>query len=142
MAAAFSTSRPVVSAPTPARTGSPRSRLRVSRDSWPMAVSVSRRRDAANTTATARTRKTTMRTIRRVIGGLGSRSELEEQARGPRRDEVEARATKERADDDEDGPEHEEHREQGDRELAVLGLGRRVLVHVGGEDQQEDAHAR
>ena len=37
-------------------------------------------------------------------------------------DEVEARAPEERADDDEHRPEHQEHREDRDRELAVLGL--------------------
>ena len=46
------------------------------------------------------------------------------------------------ADDHEHGPEHEEDREEGDGELAVLRLVARVLVDVGGEDQHEEAHAR
>ena len=59
--------------------------------------------------------------------------ELEEHVVVPREGEVEALAAEERADDDEYRPEHHEHREHTDRELAVVRAVRRVLVDVGGE---------
>src|SRR5262249_11809377 len=51
--------------------------------------------------------------------------QLEEDALVPREHEVEALAPEERANDDEDGPHHQEHRHHHDRELPVVRLVRR-----------------
>ena len=63
-------------------------------------------------------------------------SELEEQAVDPRQHEVEAGATEERTNHHEHGPEHQVHSHDGDDELAILGLVRRVAVEIRREDQE------
>src|SRR6185295_18090482 len=96
---------------------------------------------ASNPASTRRTGMAIRRTVLAFIGGYSSALEVEEGAGLPGVDEVEARAPEERADDDEHGPEHQEHGEEADGELAVVGFRRWVLVDVGGHHQDDQAHA-
>src|SRR5438132_6748210 len=69
-------------------------------------------------------------------------SQVEEEAGLPGPDPVEAGPAEERSADDQYGPEHDEHREGNDRELAAVGQHARVLVRVRDRKQREDAEAR
>src|SRR3954454_14015208 len=88
----------------------------------------------------ARTTTTPM-TMRAMAALLMAVLEVEDlvDALAPRVDEVEALAAEERADDDKDGPEHHEDGEQGDGELAVLGLVARILVEVARGAQPDES---
>src|SRR6056297_1225338 len=68
-------------------------------------------------------------------------SQFEEQTFDPGQDEVETRASEERADQHKHRPEHEEHRHQARHELAVLGLVGGVAVEERGQDECDQADA-
>src|SRR5260221_322463 len=111
-------------------------RLRVSRDNDP--VDAARARPASITTETAATNKMTMMTNGTSTDEL---LQLEEDALVPGEDEVEAFAPEERTDDHEHGPHHQEHGQHDDRELAIGGFVRRVLVDVRRDREHTEGNA-
>src|SRR4029079_1905851 len=97
-----------------------RSRRRVSALRCPVTRSASRRRSDEKIISATSSSSTGMAMTNTIMSALPL--ELEEDAVLPREQEVESGSAEERADDDEDRPEHDVDRHQGDGELAVLGL--------------------
>src|SRR5919202_1713735 len=72
-----------------------------------------------------------------MVGGRGRKSQVEEDALAPRPGPVVAGAPEEGADDGQGRAEHEKHREKGDGQLAIAGLGAGVPIHVGDRHQPD-----
>src|SRR4029079_1804794 len=117
-----------------------RSRRRVSALRCPVTRSASRRRSDEKIISATSSSSTGMAMTNTVMCALPL--ELEEDAVLPREHEVEAGSGEERADDDEDCPEHHEDREERDRELPGLGLVGRIAIDVRRQDQGEEPDAR
>src|SRR4051812_6117936 len=114
--AARSISRPVTAGSSTVAGTVLRSRRRVSRDSEPAPLRTSPRRAAVTKAMAASTTMAAMTMTMTAVELICGTSEIEEDAVAPREGEVEPGAAEERTDDDENGPEHQEDREQGDGE--------------------------